>query len=74
MTTPNRKSVGDGLLPVINKKSANSFEEAFVVLVEFGEQTFKHYVSQQTPKVQQEIYDVFRLFRLALQEKCANKG
>jgi len=70
--TKDRVGVGEGILPRIHAKSARAFEDAFIVLIEFGEQTFKHYVSQQPPKVQQEIFDVFELFALVIKEECGD--
>jgi len=65
-----RTKVGDGILPRIHAKSAAEFEDAFMILIEFGEQTFRHYVSGKSAKVQQEIFDVFRLFTLKIEESC----
>jgi len=67
-----RASVGEGILPRIHAKSASAFEDAFLILIEFGEQTFKHYVSLQPYKTQQEIYNVFRLFALKIRERCGD--
>ena len=62
-----RKGIGEGILPRIDTKRASAFEDAFVVLLEFGEGTFRHYVSQQPAHIQEEIFDVFRLFRLSIE-------
>jgi hypothetical protein len=64
-----RKGVGEGILPRIDSKVAAYFEDAFMVLLEFGEVTFRHYVSQQPPHVQQEIFDVFRLFKMSIENE-----
>jgi hypothetical protein len=61
-----RKAVGSGMVPHIHQKQAQLFEDAFVVLCDFGEQTFAHYVSQKNPREQQEIFDVFRLFKMRI--------
>lgn len=64
-----RKSVGEGILPEINKKDAALFEEAFVCLVEFGPQTFNSYVStHMKPDEQQKVYDVLRFFDIAIRK------
>jgi len=60
------KKPGTGILPRIHAKYAATFEDAFVVLVEFGEQTFVHYTSQRPAKEQQDIFDVFALFRKSI--------
>jgi len=65
------KKPGTGVLPRIHAKYASSFEEAFVILCDFGEQTFIHYVSQRPAKEQQDIYDTFELFRKAIVEELS---
>lgn len=68
-----RKGVGEGILPKINSKAASAFEDAFMVLFEFGEPTFRHYVSQQPAHVQQDIFDVFRLFKLCIENELLDE-
>lgn len=58
-----RKGIGRGILPRIHQKQAASFEDAFVVLCDFGDQTFTHFVSQKSAGEQQDIFDVFTFFK-----------
>jgi len=62
------KKPGKGILPRIHAKYASTFEDAFVILADFGEQTFVHYVSRRPPKEQQDIYDTFKLFGKVIKE------
>jgi len=65
------KKPGTGIIPRIHAKYASSFEEAFVILADFGEQTFIHYVSQRPAKEQQDIYDTFMLFQKEIIEELS---
>lgn len=58
-----RTDVGKGIIPRVYQKPALLFEDAFVVLCDFGDQTFTHYVSQKNHREQQEIFDMFMLLR-----------
>ena len=67
------KKPGTGILPRIHAKYAASFEDAFVILIEFGEQTFKHYVSLRPHREQQDIYDTMALFRKSIVQESLAK-
>ena len=68
-----RKGIGNGILPRIHQKQAASFEDAFVVLCDFGDQTFTHYMSQKSAVEQQDVFDVFTFFKKVILKALAEK-
>lgn len=62
-----RKKPGQGILPLINIESAHAFEDAFVVLVDFGEREFTNYVSCKPVNEQERVFNVIALFKAVLE-------